>query len=121
MTRRTWVLVLAMASTTVGSAKESLSIRVSPATSFAPTNLVIQARVEPDANNRAIEVVADSEEFYRASTMPLEGDRAARTTMFQFRSLPPGEYEVTAALIGADGRLRATAHSHVDVIDSSLH
>ena len=38
-------------------------MRVSPATSFAPDNLVILRRVEPDADNRAIEVIADGEDF----------------------------------------------------------
>jgi len=44
-------------------ANESPSMRVSPATSFAPDNLVILTRVEPDADNRAIEVIADGEDF----------------------------------------------------------
>ena len=40
-----------------------------------------------------MEVVADAEGFYRWSTIPLEGDRAPKTTTFQFRSLPAGEYK----------------------------
>ena len=117
MTLRACVLGLAMA-TTVGAAKESVSIRVTPAVSFAPANLVIQTRIDPDDGNRAMEVIADSEAFYRSSTIPLEGNRAPKTTRFEFRSLPPGEYDVTAALIGADGRRRALARAHVNVIES---
>ena len=110
-------LALALAATTVAG-KDAVSIRVSPAVSFAPANLVIQTRIEPDDNNRAIEVVANSEEFYRSSTIPLEGERAPRTATVQFVSLPPGDYEVTAALIGADGQHRASARMHVNVIES---
>ena len=51
--------------------------------------------------------------------MQLEGDRAPKTTVFEFRSLPPGEYQVTASLIGADGRRRAMERTHVNVIASA--
>jgi hypothetical protein len=102
----------------VTGAKEPVSIRVSPAFSYAPANLVIQARIEPDGDNRAMEVIADSGGFYRSSTIALEGDRAPRTSRFEFRSLPPGEYEITATVIGADGRQRAIAHRQVNVLES---
>lgn len=121
MTLRAWILGLAIAATTtVGAAKESLSIRVSPATSFAPANLVIRTRIEPDADNRAMEVVADSEEFYRSSIIPLEGERAPKTTTFQYPGLPPGDYEVTATLLGPGGRPRSMARAHVNVIESGM-
>ena len=118
MSVRTWVLGLAVMTTTVVGAKEPLSIRVSPAISFAPANLAIRTSIQPDANNRALEVVADSDGFYRSSTIQLEGDRAPKTTTFEFRSLPPGEYEVTAVVIGADGQRRALARVHVNVVES---
>lgn len=117
MSFRMLVLGLALAGTTAAG-KDAVSIRVSPAVSFAPAHLIIQTRIEPDDNNRAIEVVAHSEEFYRSSTIPLEGERAPRTTTVQFVSLPSGDYEVTAALIGADGQRRALARMHVNVIES---
>jgi hypothetical protein len=100
------------------AAKEPLSIRVSPAMSFAPANLVIRTSIEPDSSNRAVEIVADSDQFYRASSVQLDGERAPRTSIFEFRSLPPGEYEVKAALIGADGHARAIARAHVNVAES---
>ena len=67
-----------------------------------------------------MEVIADSAEFYRSSTIALEGDRAPKTMMIEFRSLPPGDYEVTAMLIGVDGRRRAIAHAQVNVVESGL-
>jgi hypothetical protein len=88
--------------------------------SFAPANLVIRTTVEPDAENRAIEIVADSDEFYRASSVQLEGDHAPKTTIFEFRSLPPGEYKVTAAVVGADGKQRGSARASVKVIESGM-
>ena len=113
-----WVLGAALATTTVVAAKEPVSIRVSPAISFAPANLVIETRVEPDAGNRAIEIIADGDAFYRSSTIQLDGDRAPKTSTLMFRGFPPGEYAVTALVIGADGQRKAVARSHVNVIES---
>jgi hypothetical protein len=118
MSVRTWIFVLIVMTSMVGGAKEPLSMRVSPAISFAPANLVIRTSVEPDASNRAMEVIADSDGFYRSSAVQLDGDRAPKTTTFEFRSLPPGTYEVTAVVIGADGQRRALARAHVNVIES---
>jgi hypothetical protein len=118
MRTRSLMLGMMFIATAVAGAKEPLSIRVSPAVSFAPANLVIQTSIEPDIDNRSMEVVAESADFYRSSTITLEGDRAPKTTRFEFRSLPPGEYEVMAAVVGVDGRRRAIAHRHVDVFES---
>ncbi len=119
MNCKAWTIGLMMAAATAGAADGSLSMRVSPATSFAPANLVIRTRVEPDADNRAIEVILDGEDFLRSSMIQLEGDRARKTTVFEFSSVPPGEYQVTASLIAADGKRRAVARTHVTVIDST--
>ena len=116
------IVMMAVASTPKASvaAKESFSIRVSPAMLFAPANLVIRAVIEPDASNRAVEIVADSDDFYRSSRVQLDGERAPRTSLVEFRSLPPGDYEVKAVLIGVDGHARAIARRHVNVVESCV-
>jgi hypothetical protein len=119
MNCKAWTIGLMVAAITTGAANGSLSMRVSPAMSFAPANLVIRTRIEPDADNRAIEVIADGEDFMRSSMMQLEGDRAPKTAVFEFRSVPTGEYQVTASLIGADGKRRAMERTHVNVIASA--
>ena len=40
--------------------------------------------------------------------------------MVEFRSLPPGDYEVTAMLIGVDGHRRAAAYAQVNVVEETL-
>jgi hypothetical protein len=115
-TLRAGIFGLVVAMTTSGVARESISIRVSPTVAFAPAELVIQTSIEPDANNRAVEIIADSAAFYRSSEIQLEGDRAPKTTTVWFHGVPPGEYDVTAAVIGADGQPRAQAHAHVNVL-----
>jgi hypothetical protein len=112
------LVAMVLGATAVAGAKEPLSIRVSPAFSFAPANIVIRTSVEPDAENRSIEVIADSAQFYRSSTITLEGDRAPKTTMVEFRTVPPGDYEVTAVLIGSNGHRRAIAQAHINVLES---
>lgn len=107
---------LIIAGSTVGTAKESVSIRVSPAVAFAPADLIIRTIVEPDQHNRAVEIVADSGAFYRSSTIQLEGDRAPKTTTVTFHGVPAGEYDMTAVLIGNQGRANALAHTTVMVV-----
>ena len=101
-------------------AGERLIMSVSPAVSFAPAHLIVRAMIEADGENRAMKVVAESNDFYRASEVELDGDRAPRTSMFEFRSLPPGTYQVTATLLGADGHQLAYKHTQVNVVSSGV-
>jgi hypothetical protein len=98
--------------------REPMTIRVTPAVSFAPANLIVRATIENNAANRGFEIVAESEDFYRSSQIELNGDEAPRTTMFEFRSLPPGTYEVRAVLYGVSGDARAEVRQQVNVIAS---
>jgi hypothetical protein len=97
-------------------ASDRLALRVSPTVSFAPANLVVRTTILANEENRSIEVVAESEDFYRSSEMPLEGDRAPRTTSFEFRSLPTGSYQVRAILKGVSGRELASIATQVNVV-----
>jgi hypothetical protein len=110
--------ILMAATTWPVGAGERITLKVSPAVAFAPANLVVRATVEADADNRAMEIVAESSDFYRSSEIQLEGDKAARTTTFEFRSLPPGTYEVRAKLYGAGREQRAAVRQQVNVMAS---
>jgi hypothetical protein len=89
------------------NANEPLTMDVSPARSFAPTTLTIRVRVEPDAGNRALEVVAESGEYYRSSRIQLDGVDAPPTISLEMRDLPGGDYEVRGVLINSAGRERS--------------
>jgi hypothetical protein len=99
-------------------AGERLTIRVSPAMSFAPAHLVVRAAIEADKDNRSLEVIAESSDFYRSSEVTLEGQHAPHVNVFEFRSLPSGEYEVRAVLKGAGNETRAVTRESVRVIAS---
>lgn len=107
-------LLLLLVSAWPLGAEERLTMRVSPTYSFAPANLVVRTTVVADPDNRAIEVAAESPDFYRSSRIQLDGDRAPRISLFEFRGLPGGTYQVSAVLIGAGGE-RTGAHRQVIV------
>jgi hypothetical protein len=110
--------ILLVVATRPTGAGERMIMKVTPAVAFAPANLVVRAVVEADADNRAIAVIAESEDFYRSSEIQLDGDHAPRTNTFEFRSLPPGTYSVKAMLMGRDNEPRVTLRQQVNVMAS---
>jgi hypothetical protein len=88
--------------------REPLRMRVSPAVAMAPGFLTVRVSVEAAAENRSLQVVAESPDFYRSSQIELDGAQAAPLAVFEFRNLPSGLYQVTGVLVGVSGP-RATA------------
>lgn len=114
-------VILSLAGALVGlasplGASEPLSLKVRPNVAMAPATVIVQAMIEPDAQNRAVEIVAESDDFYRSSHFQLEGDRARRTSQLELRSLPPGAYDVRVTLMGPGGATRAIVRQHVNII-----
>jgi hypothetical protein len=95
-----------------------ISLKASPEISFAPARLTVRTAIEPDADNRALEIAIDSQNFYRSSLIQLEGDQAPRTSVVEFRDVPRGYYEISARLLGQNGESRAYERRVVDVIAS---
>jgi hypothetical protein len=100
------------------NADSPLAIAVSPLQSIAPATVVVRVHISPNVANRALEVVAQSDDFYRSSRIQLDGDDAPTGNSLEFRSLPGGDYEVRATLIDSTGNRRASARAHVIVIPS---
>lgn len=98
---------------------ERLAMRVSPAVSMAPADLIVQMTIESSASNRAIEIIAESDDFYRSSEVPLDGANAPRSTRMSFRSLPGGVYIVRAVLKGANEQLLAQTRQEISVVPSA--
>lgn len=106
--------VLLLIGPSVG-ARSPLDLHVSPTVSAAPATLRIRAMVAPDADNRAVAIIADSESFFRSSEVALEGDNAPRNIHVEYRNLPAGTYEIRGVLVGPRGKQRAIAYSTVTV------
>src|ERR1700694_5329299 len=54
------------------NAGKRLTMGVSPAVAFAPATVRVRATVEVNPENRAIQIVAESPEFYRSSEISLD-------------------------------------------------
>jgi hypothetical protein len=87
-----------------------------PTIMLAPGHLVVQTVVEPDSANRAIQVMAESPDWYRSSEVQLDGGTAPRKNTFEFKDLPSGTYEIHVTLLGSDGQQRALVVRKLEVI-----
>ena len=83
--------------------RETLRLKVTPADSMAPGYVTVRVNVESAAENRRLRIVAESDNFYRSSEVDLDGANAPPTSVFEFRNLPTGLYEVTGTLVGING------------------
>src|SRR5262245_62039003 len=83
---------------------EAMQMRVSPAVSVAPALLTVRINLESAEDNRALQVVAESADFYRSSEITLNGSNTNRLNVFEFRNLPSGVYYVTGVLTGVHGK-----------------
>ena len=103
--RKTIVLLMLMLAVAVPlrAGDKVLEIRVLPVRGRAPTDLIVQAFITPDARNRSLIFVIDSAEMYGSSSAALEAERAPRTTQVRFRGVPEGEYQVRVTLVGSNG------------------
>jgi hypothetical protein len=113
---RLWLFGLALSTATLAAAGDAPSLRVSPSVAVAPTVLAIRVNVAPQSENRALEIVVDSSDFYRLSRVQLDGDRGPVVNTLKVDHVPAGDYEVTATVIGADGKRGTVARAHVEVM-----
>ena len=80
-----------------------LRMDVSPSVSRAPAVLTVRVTVEAAAENRSLQIAAESPTFYRSSEVQIDGANAHPMNVFEFRDLPTGTYQVTGVLIGSRG------------------
>jgi hypothetical protein len=95
---------------------QPLTVTATPKISFAPASVRIRARIEPNASNRLLTIVADGENFYRSSEIQLDGDQAPRVFELDLRSVPAGDYDVVTILNDAKGAQRVSAPLSVTVL-----
>jgi hypothetical protein len=111
------IVTLAVAPTGAGG---QLAVSVSPVVAFEPANLTVRATIESNAENRMIEVIAESDEYYRSSQVQLEGESAPRTTLVSFRSLPEGSYSVRVIVRGSRGQTLAISEKLAKIVSRVL-
>jgi len=102
---------------TVGGS-QPITLAVSPTVMQAPGFVSVRVTIESDDDNRMLEIVAQSDEFTRSSTIDLDGRRAPRLSVFDYPNLPPGLYEVSGLLIGTHGK-RAEVRRTVNIMPTA--
>ena len=105
-----------LSSAVVVHGKDSLTIAASPAMSMAPSTVRVRIHVEPNSENRALTIVAESGDYFRSSLIQLEGENSPATVSLSYDNLPGGEYQVRCVLTDSNGRQRATAHATLTVV-----
>jgi hypothetical protein len=101
-------------------AGEKIAMTASPHVAYAPAHLTVRTTIEVDAANRALEIAIDSDDFYRSSLIQLDGDNAPRVSVVEFRSVPRGEYSLSARLFGEGGEARGMTRQTINVISSGI-
>lgn len=111
------VAAILMTAATV-SGRERLELRARPAFAYEPADLQLEFAIVPDAENRALDVVAESYDFYRSSLIELEGERAQHIVSIHYHGLPAGEYFVRGVLLDVKGRERAMVQRQITVMST---
>jgi len=96
-----WAIFLLMAATL--DSASPLQMQVSPSVSRAPAVVTVRVMVNAGPEDKALQVVAESPSYYRASAVQLEGTQSEAVNVFEFRNLPSGMYQITGLLVDSNG------------------
>ena len=80
------------------SADEAISITVRPAVTSFRGNALLRVLVSRNEKNRVLVWEVDGPNYYRSSSMTLDGAAAARSYFFMVKDLPAGEFDVRATV-----------------------
>ena len=86
-----------------------MSVAVRPVVVFAGGDVRTTVRTPRDARNRELRVIVDAPEYYASSDVQLNGDGAAATHQFTWKTLPGGTYRVEAILLREGGESETSA------------
>jgi hypothetical protein len=78
------------------SADQAISITVRPAVTTFKGTAQLKVIVARNESNRALIWEVDGPNYYRSSTMELDGAASPRSYFFLVRDLPAGEFEIRA-------------------------
>jgi hypothetical protein len=84
------------------SADEAISITVRPAVTTFRGSAQLKVLVARDEKNRSLEWVIDGPNYYRSSSLEMDGAAAPRSYFFLMRELPAGEFEIRATVTRND-------------------
>jgi len=80
-----------------------VTISVTPRIFLEPALVRVMVRVASNPDNRTLSVELDGDDYYRNSTMQLDGDGEPMTRVLAYQSIPAGNYTVTARVKNRQG------------------
>ena len=84
------------------SADEAITITVRPAVTSYRGSAQLKVLVSRDEKNRALVWEVDGPNYYRSSSIALDGAASPRSYMFIVKDLPSGEFDVRATVRRSD-------------------
>jgi hypothetical protein len=109
------LVAAAIAVSTRASADEAISLSVRPKVAPYRGNAQVRVLVSRDEKNRTLVWELDGPNYYRSTSIELQGATAPRSHFFLARDLPAGQFEVRAT-VTRDDRSTATAVSTLQVV-----
>ncbi|MXY17696.1 MAG: hypothetical protein F4057_10050 [Acidobacteria bacterium] len=83
----------------------------------APGDVEFSIRISPTIKTHELRVFAESESYYRSTTIGLDGLDSEPLHHFTWRSFPVGEYQVVGMLVDSDGSEQIIVRSALKVIN----
>ena len=83
----------------------------------APGDVEFSIRISPTAHTHELRVFAESESYYRSTTIGLEGLDSEPVHHFTWRAFPVGEYQVVGMLVDSGGSEEIIVRSALKVIN----
>src|SRR5687767_6534115 len=97
------------------SADEAISITVRPAVTSYRGSAQLKVLVSRDEKNRVLVWEVDGPNYYRSSSIALDGAASPRSYFFMVKDLPGGEFDVRASVKRNDSSV-ATDRSSIKVV-----
>lgn len=106
-----WPIGLLLLSVAIATAHaedvEGVSVRVTPQFCVEGSNVRVTVRVQPHEDNRMLTIEADSEDFFRRSSIQLRGASGPVQHELLLNALPSGHYYVRATVRREDDETRS--------------
>jgi hypothetical protein len=81
-----------------------VELRLTSRFAISPATMRSLVRVAPHEDNRKLRIEVDSQGYFRASEIDLDGMNAPPNHYFAWSELPSGSYSIIVTVLGANGR-----------------
>lgn len=93
-----WLMYVGVARSRIPAHVLPISIDVTPIACLEPCTIRVDVTIPPKLENRSAVIEVDGMVYFTSTTIPLEGDRAAKHHIVTFRNLPADDYSIRGLL-----------------------